>query len=66
MEAIKKSRIKMKAEKYERKVEKYKKALINWGIAFVMFFLIPVFINVVMGLFSSFKIILKASLLFTL
>ena len=36
--------------------KKYKKALINWGIAFVMFFLIPVFINVVMGLFSSFKI----------
>lgn len=36
--------------------KKYNKALVNWGIAFVMFFLIPVFINVVMGLFSSFKI----------
>ena len=36
--------------------KKYKKAITNWIIAFLMFFLIPVFINVVMGLFSSFKI----------
>lgn len=36
--------------------KKYKKSITNWLIAFIMFFLIPIFINVVMGLFSSFKI----------
>lgn len=36
--------------------KKYKKAITNWLLAFIMFFLIPILINVVMGLVSDLKI----------